>query len=390
MAKRVICVMGRMLDQEDGLNVYAANLLKNMISLDTDSLYVILLRTPKHSVMFKEFDNAVIQVVPSRKKTWWDQVIVPLMAKRVKADIVFNPKFSLPLFSRRAGVFVLHGSDWYVNPSCYQWWDNLYIRIMMPVYSWKATSLLAISQRISDDLVRFAKVDPKKITVTYAAPSPHFSPDAEPARLREFAERYRLPETFILSVARAYHTGHGRLPPWPGGNIEGLTLGYQWYRKSGGRLPLVVAGIDIEKYLLSRGFKNSELEGMHFTGFIPHKEIGMAYNLAEFFVLGTLYESFAFPMVEAFASGCPAIVPSTGACPEVAGNAALLVDPRDFRAIGDAMNRLEQSPDLREQLRVAGLERVKNFTWARTAHRTLEVFDNIFRAKKNKSLESHR
>ena len=106
---------------------------KNMIYLDPDTLYVILLRTLKHSMMFKEFHNAVVQVIPTRNKTWWDQFVVPIMARRVGADIVFNPKFSLPLFSRRAGVFVLHGSDWYVNPSCYPWWDNLYIRIMMPV-----------------------------------------------------------------------------------------------------------------------------------------------------------------------------------------------------------------------------------------------------------------
>jgi glycosyltransferase involved in cell wall biosynthesis len=134
-------------------------------------------------------------------------------------------------------------------------------------------------------------------------------------------------------------------------------LGYQRYRTNGGNLPLVVVGKDIDKYLRGRGFSARELSGIQFMGFIPHEEMVMAYNSAEFFVLTTLYESFGLPLVEAMASGCPAIVRTTGACPEVAGGAARLVHPRDSAAIGDAMAELASSADLRAKMRQAGLER---------------------------------
>src|SRR5438132_13533190 len=147
MGQRVICVMGRPLDQDDGIGVYTSQLLRNMLTLDPTSRYVILLRTPKHERMFGNFSNADIQVLPARTKTWWDQVVVPAAARRVRADIIFNPKFSLPLIAGRPGVFVLHGSDWYVNHGNYSWSANFYSRLILPIYCATSTNLLPLSIR---------------------------------------------------------------------------------------------------------------------------------------------------------------------------------------------------------------------------------------------------
>jgi glycosyltransferase involved in cell wall biosynthesis len=377
MTQRVICVMGRPLDQDDGIGVYTSQLLRNMLTLDSKSRYVILLRTPRHERLFDEFSNAETRVLPARIKTWWDQIVVPAAARRVRADLIFNPKFSIPLLSGRPGVFVLQGSDWYVNPGNYPWWDNAYIRVMLPIYCAKAAKLLAISKCVLDDTVKYAHIDSGKVTVSYAAAAPHFEVLTDPPALRDFAARYELPPRFILTVARAYHTGHGRLPEYPGGNNETLLRGYRKYREGGGSLPLVVVGRDIERYLRAHGFDDRALAGVRFTGFIPNLEIVKAYNLAEFSILATLYESFALPLVEALASGCPAIAPVTGACQEVAGEAARYIDPLQADSIAEAMTALATSPELRQRMRAAGLERAKEFTWGKTAERTLSVLDSI-------------
>ncbi len=377
MTERVICVMGRVLDQDDGLGVYAFNLLDNLMRKDKKSLYIVLLRTEKGISLFNHHNNAETLVMPARIKSWWDQITVMLAARKIKADIIFNPKFSIPLFSGRSSVFVLHGSDWYVNPGNYEWWDNIYIRIMLPLYCWKAKHMLSISDKIRDDLVKYARIDKKKVTATYAAPSPHFKSITDRSILERFKLKYRLPDRFILSVCRAYHTGHGGSIPYPGGNIEGLLYGYHWYKNNGGKLPLVIVGEDIDKYLRDRGFTIKDLQGVCLTGFIPHEEIVKAYNLADIFALTTLYESFSLPLIEALASGCPVIAPDTGACPEVAGAAACLVDPRDSIAIGKSMIELSSSNDLRNRLRNKGIERANSFTWDKTAASTLEVFDVI-------------
>jgi glycosyltransferase involved in cell wall biosynthesis len=97
-----------------------------------------------------------------------------------------------------------------------------------------------------------------------------------------------------------------------------------------------------------------------------------AYNLAEFFVLATLYESFSLPLVEAMSCGCPALVPETGACPEVGGDAAVYVNPLDPEAIGRAMRKISESKELRMQMRKAGMKRASLYTWDHTAKITLD------------------
>lgn len=377
MRERVICVMARMLDQDDGLGVYARNLLEQLLEIDPSSRYLILLRTDKCKDLFERYPKADVRVLPARSKTFWDQVVAPLAAWREHADLIFNPKFSVPLLSRRPVTFVLQGSDWYVNPQNYPWWDNLYIRLMMPLYCRKAQRLLAISQTVVDDLEPHLKLDPSRVSVTYAAPSNHFTTDRDEAALERFRAEYELPRRFMLTVARGYHTGHGRMPEYPGGNNERLVRAYAAYRERGGTLPLVVAGRRIRAYLEARGFVDEDLDGIHFTGFIPHERIHMAYQLADAFVLATLNESFAFPLVEAMASGCPVIAPKTGACPEIGGAAVRLVDPLEEDEISEALTEVAESAELREAMRRAGLKRVERFTWRETALRTLAVLDEM-------------
>lgn len=369
--------MARMLDQDDGLGVYARNLLEQLLELDPGSRYLILLRTEKSKDVFRGYPNADVRVLPARLKTVWDQVAAPLAAWRAGADLIFNPKFSVPLLTRRPVLFVLQGSDWYVNPQNYPWWDNLYIRLTLPMYCRKAARLLAISETVVRDLEPHLNLDRGRVRVTYAAPSSHFRPLGDRPALARFRDDYALPERFLLTVARGYHTGHGRLPEYPGGNNERLVQAYRAYRAGGGTLPLVVAGRDIEAYLRAHGFGHEDLAGVQFTGFIPHERIQCAYQLADAFVLVTLNESFAFPMLEAMACGCPVVAPATGACPEIGGSAVRLVDPYDGDDISAALAEVAEPGPSREALRRAGLERAARFSWRETALRTLGVFEEL-------------
>src|SRR5690606_33162490 len=133
--------------------------------------------------------------------------------------IIFNPKFSIPLLTRIPCVFVQQGCDWYVNPENYPWWDNLYIRLMLPWFSRAATRLTAISQATLDDLQKYAGIDVRGTVVTYAGIAPNFTSQGDADEQARFREDFRLPQRYILSVTRAYHIGHGKLPRYPGGNI---------------------------------------------------------------------------------------------------------------------------------------------------------------------------
>lgn len=374
---RTIGVMGRVLDQRDGLGLYCINLLRNMVALDERSRYVVWLRTGRHRDLFSDFPNAETHILAGRGNLWWDQVAVPAAARRFGVDLIFNPKFSIPFATRRPCAFVLQDSDWYLNPRNYQWWDNLYIRLLLPLYCRKASRLLVISQFTLDSLVRHGVLRSEKAVVIRAAVGSNFSPSADEAALRSFRSRHGLPESFILTATRAYHTGLAGSPPYPGGNNERLIRAYRRYRERGGRLPLVVAGHRIEEYLRARGFADADLADVRFIGFVPNDQMHLAYQAASFFVLAKLCDSFGLPILEAMATGCPAIVPKTCAGPEVAGAAARLVDPYDEEDISRALLEIDGSAQRRSELRRLGLARAQGFTWRETARRTLAVLDEL-------------
>jgi alpha-1,3-rhamnosyl/mannosyltransferase len=251
---------------------------------------------------------------------------------------------------------------------------------MLPLYCRKARAILAISQAALDDLVRYGLELPRA-RVTHAGVGPRFTPDADPRELQQFRSDYALPERFILTVARVLHTGHGRLPAYPGGNNERLLRAYREYRRRARHpLPLVVAGRRVREYLQARGFGTADLEGVHFIGFVPNERLHAAYQLADCFVLATLCESFGLPILEALATGCPAIVPNTCAAPEVAGTAARLIDPYREEDVTEALLEVTGSQSLRRQMRLAGLERARRFGWPQAARRVLEVFDAVLSA----------
>jgi glycosyltransferase involved in cell wall biosynthesis len=370
--------MARALDQGDGLGLYCRQLLQHLLTLDTRTRYVIFLTGEQARGTFKEFANAREHVISSRSKLVWDQLLVPLAAHRLNVDLLFNPKFSLPLLSGIPGVFVLQSCDWYVNPGNYPWWDNLYIRLMLPLYCRRASGVLAISRATLDQFVKYTNMQLPRAAITHAGTAPNFTAAADLEAQKRFRDEYGIPERFILTVARVLHTGHRGLPDYPGGNNERLLRAYRRYRReSPDPLPLLVAGRDVERYLRARGFTCADLEGVRFLGFVPNDQLHAAYQLADCFVLATLSESFGLPILEALATGCPAIVPATGAGPEVAGAAARLIDPYDESDIARALLEVTASAALRERMRQEGVARARDFTWQRTAARVLEVFDAI-------------
>lgn len=377
MGERTILVMGRLLDQDDGIGIYGLNLLRELLALDRRTRYLVLLQTDKMRDAFARHPNADVRVHPARRKMYWDQVIVPRVASREQVDLIFNPKFSIPLFTSRPCIFVQQGSDWYINPGNYPWWDNLYIRLMLPIYSRKAVRTLSISQATLDDLAKYTSIDVRGVVVSYAGVAPNFVPTRNEPALGQVAARHHLPQRFILSVTRAVHGAFSRARAYPGGNVGSLVRAFRRYRRAGGPCSLVVAGTRIEAYLRACGFSDTDLADIHFLGFVPNGEMHYAYQLAECFVTATLCESFGIPIAEALATGCPAIVPTTCASPEIAGGAARLFDPHSEDELTEALAEVTGSEGLRARMRELGLRRARVFTWRRTAQRTLSVFDSV-------------
>ncbi|MBA3495843.1 MAG: glycosyltransferase family 4 protein [Gemmatimonadales bacterium] len=204
-------------------------------------------------------------------------------------------------------------------------------------------------------------------------------PVTDPATLARVRERYQLPAPpYLLMVVRGHQiqeqTALKALTPRKNVEVALEAYGRMRTRSAGERkLPpaLVILGIGIADRLtpdVVGAFTGSD--AVHTPGFVEFTDMPALYSMARALVFPSRYESFGIPIVEAMACGCPVVTSATSACPEVAGNAGLLVEPDDVDALGSAMERVSFDDRLVHDLRGRGLRRAATFSWSDSA-RTL-------------------
>jgi glycosyltransferase involved in cell wall biosynthesis len=163
----------------------------------------------------------------------------------------------------------------------------------------------------------------------------------------------------------------------PHKNLERLIEAFYLVRKSGlDHLKLVLIGDDISKYsALRRAVHQYQLhQYVRFLGYLPEETLAVMYRLAGVFVFPSLYEGFGLPPLEAMASGTPVVTSNVSSMPEVAGDAAVLVDPYEPQAIADGITKVLTDETLRADLRRKGLARAKQFSWEQSVRRIHDIY----------------
>jgi glycosyltransferase involved in cell wall biosynthesis len=142
---------------------------------------------------------------------------------------------------------------------------------------------------------------------------------------------------------------------------------------------LVLTGFRVREYLDYKGFRGSDYDRIHTVGFLPYEEIPYIYSLADLVVIPSFYEGTSITLMEAMACGCPVVASQGGACPEVAGGAALLGDPADPSDFAAKIVQVLTDRSLRESMKEKSRARAECFTWERTARLTLEGLEKAVR-----------
>jgi glycosyltransferase involved in cell wall biosynthesis len=179
---------------------------------------------------------------------------------------------------------------------------------------------------------------------------------------------------------------HGVDPPYllwvgdmrPYKNLERVLEAFASVRQPG--LSLVVVGQKDARYyagILETTQRLGLAEFVQYLGYVPDNALACLYRHATSLVFASLYEGFGLPPLEAMASGCPVIASNTTSVPEVCGDAALYVDPLSIQVIADRMKEVTSSSSLREQLRIAGLERARLFSWDRASNQIGEILTSV-------------
>lgn len=364
-----IAIMLRAYDRPGGIGIYSRNIVKHLLRLDHDNQYVLLYNNPEHLGTYGDLDNVDEVCIPAANQLIWDQWLVPRELKKWNVDLVFNTKFSVPFFTRRKRVMVLHGSSWFTHPELYKPLDILYVRIFMPLYLRAADFLISNSGLTTRDFQAIYKILDRKIETVHLAPGEAFRPIENKDVLVEIARKYNLPDRFILTVT-SYD---------PRKNFRTLLEAFKLCRRHS-PIDLVVVGKDCYNYARDYGFAGQELATtVHFPGWIVQEDLPAIYSLAEVYVFPSIYEEFGIPVVEAMACGCPVVSSSTGAIPELVGNAALLCDPFDHEALAANIGQMLNTAETREECRRRGLEQARAFSWDIAAEKTREIFTSVMK-----------
>jgi glycosyltransferase involved in cell wall biosynthesis len=368
-----IGMMLRSWDEKGGIGVYTRNLVQELLRIDHKNQYVLFYRDAANLGRFAGYPNVTERVVKAPNKAFWDQAAIPYACWREKLDVVFHPKFTAPLLAPCKAVMVVHGADWFVPEQAqfYGRWDVRYIRTVMPLYFSKCAVVLSVSQLTTDNFYRVLRLPPGKVQTVYFGPARHFRRISDASLLREVRARYHLPQKFILTLTK--RGGGGRK------NLGQIFQAYARYWEQEERPHrLVIGGKDCHLFRAEYGVpEDSYGQDVLFPGWIDQKDLPAVYSLADLFLYPSNLEAFPIPITEAMACGTPILTSDVNGLEEIAGDAALLVDPRDAAAIAAAMRLVLCDSELRARLSLKGLERSHLFTWEACARKTLAILEGL-------------
>jgi glycosyltransferase involved in cell wall biosynthesis len=370
-----IAIMMRSADEAGGIGVYARNIVEELLKLDHDNEYILFYKSEKHLGRYAEFANCREVFLPGGNKAIWDQLTIPRAAKKAKADLIFNPKFTVPLVTSCKTVMVVHGADWFVPPydEVYTTIDNFYIKRVMPLYFRKADYISSVSNYSTDGFVNAFPWCKDKIKTIYFGPNKIFKRISDTQTLETVRTKYNLPEDFILTVIR-YDPGARNTRK----NFKGMAEAYSLYKKMGGTEKFVVVGRDCDRYAQEHDLKALGIEeDVIFTGLVPQADLPAFYSLAKLYLYTTIIEAFPIPTTEAMICGCPIVTSNGTGLEELTHGVSLAVDPLDSQAIADAINKVLSDENLQQEMREKGFERSKIFSWEKCAVETLEIFQKL-------------
>ncbi len=363
--------MLRAFGEKGGVGVYTRNVTRELLDLDDRNEYLLLYSDPQHLGTHADRPRVSEQVLTAPHKLLWDQVAVPRACREAGVDVLFHPKFSVPLFAPCKTSMVLHGAGWFI-PEVKHFWSlpqRIYARLTMPLYCRSADAVLAVSDITTRVFSKKFNLPDGRVRTVYLAPARQFHKVEDPASLAAVREKYALPDRYLLTLS-GFDRG-------PRKNIETILRAFQQVRE---KVPhkLVVAGRDCHRFRETVDMGDASFwDDVIFPGWVEQTDLPMFYSGADLFLYPSKMEAFPIPLTEAMACGVPIVTSKVFGLAEVAGEAGILVDPDSVDEIASSILRVLTDDDLHAELARQSEKRGREFSWERCAGETLGVLNGL-------------
>ncbi|MFA5961885.1 MAG: glycosyltransferase family 1 protein [Parcubacteria group bacterium] len=382
-----ICIDVRCLSEgrRTGVEEYTLGLLLNLFELDKNNEYILFFsawKAPGFDFdLFLKYPNVQLKKVHLPNKLlnflfWY--LDWPKIDKLVGgADVVFFPNIFFGAVSENVRMIVtMHDLSFERYPEYFSWKRRLWHVFINPQkICRRADKIITVSDSSATDIASLYKINQKKICAILSAIEKDFYVlDRNNTKLIEVKEKYHLPFKFILYL--------GTIEPRK--NILGIIKAFNRLQASA----VTEKDQDILKYKLvlagSPGWLGEEIfaeiersefrEKIILPGFIADEDKAYVYNLSALFIYTSFFEGFGFPPLEAMRCGVPVIAANNSSLPEICADSAILIDPHKPEEILEAIKQILKNKDLREKLINRGIKKAQEFTWKKTAEKTLELF----------------
>jgi glycosyltransferase involved in cell wall biosynthesis len=354
-----------------GIGTYIRNLLRHLSRMDRETEFVLLCRPQDREALAALGPNFRAVPEAAGNYTVAEQLKIPIALRREGVTLFHAPHYVLPPLVRCASVVTIHDCIHLMFPQYLPGrLAHGYAKASISLAAMRSTRVLTVSESSKRDILRFVDAPAEKIDVIYNAYDERFGVEPREEDVVRVRERYQLHDEFVLYA--------GNVKPHK--NLERLIRAFDLVRKRGlDHLKLVLIGDDISKYAaLRRAVHQYQLHKyVRFLGYLPEETLAVLYRLAGVFVFPSLYEGFGLPPLEAMASGTPVVTSNVSSLPEVAGDAAVLVDPYDPQAIADGIYRVLTDEDLRVSLTRKGLARARQFSWETSVKRVRAIYGEV-------------
>lgn len=360
--------------QKAGVGIYGLNLVLNL-KTELGTHYYVLVQDDDNSLDKCKSSGITLIKIDSKKyrrffnRFFLEQFYIPYLVYKCNIDVVHSLHYSFPVMAKARKIVTVCDMTFYKYPELHEKTKVLYFRFFIWLTTIFADKVICISKSTQQDYLTYFNASLKLTTVVELGKDQSYRPDVDQAEVRRVLKKYAVDDDYILFI--------GTIEPRK--NIINLILAYSRLVVEGCFYRLVIVGKKGWHYdSVFSLVKELRLESrVTFTGFIKETEKPAFLVGAKIFVYPSLYEGFGIPVLEALACGTPTITSNISSMPEVAGDAAILVNPKNIDDIYAALTKLVNDKKLCEDLRKRALIQSEKFSWQTTAEKTAAAYKTV-------------